>query len=218
MKSIYAIVGDYYHAEDPIRQSLNLAVKPLTDSGSYELEYISAEQLKDRLQSKPAAVILFKEDRVNPRDEIVQHWLTEDISAAIVRYVEEGGGFLNWHSGLASYPPDSAFVNMLRGYFDYHPAKNQMVSYQGTHPADSSDSSKKHTAFEILDEHYFVICDEANTSVFLRSESIDGSSIAGWYHAFGQGQVCCVTPAHNKEGLLHESMIELLRSSVQVVL
>lgn len=218
MKLIYAIVGDYYHAEEPIRESLNLAIKPLTDSGSYTLEYISAEELTERLQTKPAAVILFKEDRVNPKDEIVQHWLTEPISAAIVRYVEEGGGFLNWHSGLASYPPDSAFVNMLRGYFISHPSKNQMVQYHGMLPSDNSQGTSKEISFEIMDEHYFVSCDEANTSVFLRSESIDGSSIAGWQHTSGQGKVCCITPAHNKEGLLHDSMIELLRSSVQAVL
>ncbi|SFL65900.1 Trehalose utilisation [Paenibacillus sp. 1_12] len=218
MKSIYAIVGDYYHAEEPIRQSLNLAMKPLIDSGSYTLEYISAEELMERLATKPAAVILFKEDRINPKDEIIQSWLTEDISAAIVRYVEEGGGFLNWHSGLASYPPDSAFVNMLRGYFISHPPKNQVVRYQGTLPLDNSKEGSKEITFEIMDEHYFVSCDEANTSVFLRSASIDGSSIAGWQHPFGQGKVCCVTPAHNKEGLLHDSMIELLQSSVQAVL
>ena len=166
MKSIYAIVGDYYHSEDLIQQSLNMALKPLTDSGQYQLEYIVAEDLTDRLQRKPSAVILFKENRVNPKDETIQHWLTGDISAAISRYVEEGGGFLAWHSGLASYPPDSAFVKMLRGYFEYHPSKNQMVSYIGDLPSEKS----RKISFEILDEHYFVKCDEANTNIFLKSE------------------------------------------------
>ncbi|MDF2963854.1 MAG: hypothetical protein K0S39_5589 [Paenibacillus sp.] len=210
MKTIYAIVGDFYHSEDNIRQSLSLALEPLTESGQVQLEYISAEDLTGRLESKPAAVILFKEDRVNPRDETVQHWLTEDISTAISRYVEGGGGFLAWHSGLASYPPDSSFIRMLGGYFDYHPSKHQMVSYKGVLPSDNS----REISFEILDEHYFVICDEANTHVFLQSDSVDGHSIGGWTHSFGKGTVCCITPAHNKEALLHERLLELLRSSV----
>lgn len=211
MQTIYAIVGDYYHSEDSIRQCLDLALKPLTDSGDCQLETISAEELADRLPSKPDAVILYKEDRVNPKDETVRHWLTEDISAAICRYVEEGGGLLVWHSGLASYPPESAFIRMLGGYFEYHPSKHQIVSYKGTLPADPSRA----ISFDILDEHYFVICDPANTNVFLESDSVDGHSNAGWHHAYGQGRVCCITPAHNKEGLLHEKMLELLRSSVQ---
>ncbi|NHN33999.1 ThuA domain-containing protein [Paenibacillus agricola] len=210
MKTIYAIVGDYYHPGDLIQQSLSLAMKPLTDSGQYELAYVSAEDLTDRLLSKPAAVILFKEDRVNPKDDHIEHWLTEPLSTAITRYVEEGGGFLAWHSGLASYPPDSAFIQMLRGYFEHHPSKHQVVSYKGVLPSEPS----REISFEIVDEHYFVSCDEANTDIFLKSESVDGSSIGGWAHSFGQGQVCCLTPAHNKEGLLHPGMIELLRSSV----
>ncbi|MCR8633057.1 ThuA domain-containing protein [Paenibacillus radicis (ex Xue et al. 2023)] len=210
MKTIYAIVGDYYHSEDIIQQSLSLALEPVVESGHYHIEYISADHLLERLDSHPAAVILFKEDRVNPRDETVRHWLTEEIAVAISRYVKGGGGFLAWHSGLASYPQDSLFIKMLGGYFDYHPTKHQMVNYRGVLPTDHSQE----ISFEILDEHYFVICDEAKTTVFLQSDSVDGHSIGGWTHSYGKGTVCCVTPAHNKEGLLHEGMLELLRSSV----
>ena len=214
MKTIYAIVGDDYHAEASIRESLNEAVAPLAADGTCRLEYTSAEKLLELLPTKPAAVILFKEDRVNPREALVRTWLTDEVSEAISRYVEEGGSFLAWHSGLASYPVDSALIRMLRGYFEHHPSKHQIVHYTGHHPAEPAAQ----TAFDILDEHYFVHCDEADTSVFLRSESVDGSSIGGWSHEFGQGRVCCLTPAHNKEGLLHPDMIGLLRSSVQYCL
>lgn len=213
MKTIYAIVGDYYHAEQPIQTALNLAMEPLTELGSHQLVYISALDLVQRLDEKPAAVILFKEDRVNPNDADVKHWLTEEVSAAISGYVEEGGGLLAWHSGLASYPPESAFVQMLRGYFEFHPAKHQMVSYQGTLPSDPF----REITLEIMDEHYFVRCDEEHTTVFLKSHSVDGDSIGGWTHAHGSGKVVCLTPAHNKEGLLHEGMLELVRSSIQLL-
>jgi hypothetical protein len=214
MKTIYAIVGDYYHAEKPIQTALNLALEPLTEGGQYQLAYISAQDLVQRLDEAPAAVILFKEDRLNPNDADVKHWLTEEVSAAISRYVEGGGGLLAWHSGLASYPPESALVQMLRGYFEFHPSKHQMVSYQGTLPSDQS----REISLVIMDEHYFVHCDEEHTTVFLRSHSVDGDSIGGWTHAYGSGKVVCLTPAHNIEGLLHEGMLALLRSSIQLLL
>lgn len=210
MKIIYAIVGDYYHDEIPIQTALNLALESLIEGGQYQLAYISAKDLIGSLDNKPSAVILFKEDRINPNDADIQHWLTDEESIAISRYVEGGGGLLAWHSGLASYPPDSALIQMLRGYFEFHPSKHQLVSYKGTFPSDNSQE----ISFEIVDEHYFVRCDEENTSIFLKSYSVDGNSIGGWTHAFGQGRVVCLTPAHNKEGLLHEGMIELLRNSV----
>jgi type 1 glutamine amidotransferase len=212
MKTIYAIVGDHYHAEDHIRQSLSLALKPWAEAESVQLEYITTEELAERLQRKPSALVLFKEDRVNPRDEQVVHWLTEEISAAMVRYVEEGGGLLVWHSGLASYPQESAFIQMLRGFFEYHPPKHQTVTYSGSLPADPSAA----VSFDILDEHYFVTCDEAHTNVFLKSKSVDGESIAGWTHQVGKGRVVCLTPAHNVEGLLHKDMLELLLSSLRL--
>ncbi|TBL69715.1 ThuA domain-containing protein [Paenibacillus thalictri] len=209
MKTVYALVGDYYHAEDNIRHSLELALQPLTDRGGLKLEYISTDALVSSLELKPAAVVLFKEDRVNPKEGETR-WLTEAVSDAITAYVEAGGGFVTWHSGLASYPPESSFIRMLRGYFEYHPAKHQTVSYRGELPGSESQA----VSFDLLDEHYFVNCDEANTEVFLRSESVDGVSIAGWRHSFGQGRICCLTPAHNKEGLLDSDMLEMVRSCV----
>jgi type 1 glutamine amidotransferase len=206
MKNIYAIVGDYYHQESVIREALDAALQPKQASGEWQLTYIAVEELTVRLAEKPEAVILFKEDRLNPTDAEVATWLTAEVSDRIVRYVEEGGGFFGWHSGLASYASDTSFVRMLRGEFEFHPSQHQLVNYSGTYPG-----TQDQVEFEILDEHYFVRCDEGNTNVFLRSSSIDGDNIGGWAHDYGQGKVICLTPAHNPEGLKHPVMLELLR-------
>jgi sarcosine oxidase delta subunit len=71
------------------------------------------------------------------------------------------------------------------------------------------------TAYEIVDEHYFVNVDQMKTNVFLRSQSIDGTSIAGWSHSYGCGRVICLTPAHLKEGLFHPTTIEIIKKSVK---
>lgn len=69
-------------------------------------------------------------------------------------------------------------------------------------------------AFEFRDEHYFVSVRSEETRIFLRSKSNDGESIAGWCHQFGQGRVCCITPAHSNEALRHEQMQRLLARSL----
>lgn len=93
----------------------------------------------------------------------------------------------------------------------YHPEKLHLVHYKAFANNSVLPST---TSFEIVDEHYFVHCDSENTNVFLYSESIDGQSAAGWSHSFGEGKVCCLTPAHNKEGLLNEEFLEILRNCV----
>jgi type 1 glutamine amidotransferase len=213
LKRVVAILGDYYHSAEIIKDALECALQSLTDSTEICIDYVSVEELPGALHDKPDAVILFKEDRLNPADESAEHWMTDQIADKIARYVAEGGGWLAWHSGLASYPVGSAYTNMLKGYFNYHPPEHQQVRYMGSHPGLIQGAGD--VAFEILDEHYFVRCDSEKTDVFLCSESVDGCSVGGWWHAYGSGRVCCLTPAHNCEGLHHPVMLSLLRSAVQ---
>ncbi|WP_235548826.1 ThuA domain-containing protein [Paenibacillus sp. Soil522] len=122
--------------------------------------------------------------------------------------MENGGGWLAWHSGLASYPVDSSYTRMLRGYFLSHPEQHKPVSYIAA-------GNGQQGTFEFVDEHYFVHCDEENTEVFLRSASTDGESIAGWRHRFAAGRVSCLTPAHREEGLLHSDFSGWLKREIE---
>lgn len=205
MKKIVAIVGDFYHQAEPSTESLNLALKSLIDSGEITLRYISVDQIQSALTEGPDAVILFAEDRISPQENENARWMSNEVSASIAKYVEAGGGWLAWHSGLASYDIEGDYVTMLRGYFLHHPQLHQLVTY----------TAEDQSSFDIMDEHYFVECKEEQTEVFLRSDSIDGSSIAGWHHSFGAGRVCCFTPAHRLEGLLHPEVLKLLKQSVE---
>jgi type 1 glutamine amidotransferase len=205
MKRIVAIVGDYYHRPEDSAKALNQALKTRIDAGELSLRYVAVEQLQETLADQPDAVILFAEDRMTPESNDKAKWMTDETAAFIVRYVEAGGSWLAWHSGLASYDPEGVYVSMLRGYFLHHPHEHQTVRYSYEGQADS---------FEIVDEHYFVACHTEQTEVFLRSASIDGISIAGWRHAFGDGRVCCLTPAHCPEGLLHPEVLKLLNQTV----
>lgn len=208
MKRLLAVVGDYYHPEQHLRRSLEAVLSSLRSQGSYELEFIATDQIVDALQDNPDCLILSKENRLRPRESETDVWLTDEVEKAIIRYVDEGGSLLAWHSGLANYGRDSAFTRMVGGFFDYHPKEHQRVTYR-------TQGSPAQTEFVILDEHYFVGCDTEHTEVFLVSESIDGTSIAGWRHPYGKGKVCCFTPAHRLDGLLDREVVSYMRSNIE---
>ncbi|MBB6734178.1 ThuA domain-containing protein [Cohnella zeiphila] len=207
MKRIVAIVGDYYHDESLARESLVKAFEAIPPDEERALEFVGTKDMVRVLEERPDAVVLFKENRLNPQDEKVELWMDEAVSSAIASYVREGGAWLAWHAGLASYPEEYEYVKMLRGFFLSHPAQNKPVRYVPVHTEAAGRSGE---ALGFVDEHYFVSCDENDTEVFLRSESEDGSSIAGWRHAYGKGKVLCLTPAHRREGLLDPSFLKLL--------
>ncbi|WP_400246721.1 ThuA domain-containing protein [Niallia sp. JL1B1071] len=209
--SILAIVGDYYHRKELALQSLEESLSPYLSNGEMQFEICQRVDLLEKLARKPDAVILFSENRVNPTDDKVNTWMTEEIASAITQYVETGGGWLAWHSGLSSYGIDSKYTQMVRGYFKYHPDKHQVVRYTST---TDNDILSADVTLDLIDEHYFVHCDKENTTIFLQSNSIDGKSIAGWYHSYGNGKVCCLTPTHNKEGLLDPAFKEILKKCV----
>lgn len=209
MKIIAALVGDYYHQDELARASLQEALAEPIASGALQLLLVSdTEHLISVLGDKPDAVILFAENRVAPEAQPDLHWMTPEIEARIEHYVEEGGSWLAWHSGLASYPADGRYTGILRGYFLSHPKQHERVTYL----AENGQLAAK---FDFVDEHYFVHCEEENTEVFLRSSSVDGSSIAGWRHPYGEGKISCLTPAHREEGLLHPDFLSLLKAEVE---
>lgn len=206
--AVYA--GDFYHPEAPIRASLQQALKDELASGEVELSFAgSVVEFIAMLAHQPDAAVLFAENRVNPEAEDGYLWLTAEYEGAIVDYVKAGGGWLAWHCALASYAPDGDYVGMLRGYFLSHPSEHAAVRYNYV------SGPKAGQSFELLDEHYFVRCDEANTKVYLRSASKDGESIAGWRHTFGEGRVCCLTPAHREDGLLQPKLLDAAREAVR---
>jgi type 1 glutamine amidotransferase len=211
MVKVLAVLGDFYHPGELAKESLEYAFRSQSGLDDFQVIYCSYESLKDELSNQPDGVILFKENRLNPSDEDVKEWMTEELAYEITRYVDNGGGWMAWHSGLASYSLASSYTKMLRGSFISHPDKHQLVHYKNVLENSSIPAID---SFEFMDEHYFVRCDETNTNIFLLSESVDGQSIAGWSHNFGNGKVCCLTPAHTIGGLLNPSFLTVLGNCI----
>ena len=206
---IIAVMGDYYHDVDLFKDTLDHVLKNLEDS-TIEIKYVNRHDLVNHLTNKVNLVILASENRLNPAAEKVDTWMTENISKQITEYVSNGGAWLAWHSGMASYDNVPRYLNMLKGSLNHHPAQNE-VTYK---LVDEEVVTLEGPIFTFEDEHYFVTCETKETTIFLESISDKGKSIAGWYHTFEDGKVLCFTPAHKETGLTHQSTIQLLTHSI----
>jgi type 1 glutamine amidotransferase len=186
------------HEASAAKAGLEAAVARLPNKENIQIKYVSHEQLSQALDEKPDLFIIAKMDQLNPKEDPAHTWLTEELDQKLVNYAEEGGCILAWHAGMAGYPVESGYIKMLNGYFDYHPSGLQEVTYLLKEGEKTGNDS-----FTIMDEQYFVVCDESNTEVDLWSTGVHRDSLAGWKHRFGKGKVCCYTPAHTREGMLY---------------
>ncbi|KIL43052.1 ThuA domain-containing protein [Jeotgalibacillus campisalis] len=207
-KQMLAVLGDFYHEEDRARSSLELAINQMKEP--ITITFATVLDLQNELSDKWDGVILFAENRLNPQDEQVETWMNEEAAEAIASFVKKGGSWLAWHSGLSSYDSVDTYTDMLKGSFDYHPKKHQVVRYS----IDERSAYSSLESFSIVDEHYFVHCTAEPEEIFMHSSSVDGDSIAGWSHAYGAGKVVCLTPAHNEEGLTDPSFTRVLAAAL----
>ncbi|HOJ92302.1 MAG TPA: ThuA domain-containing protein [Dictyoglomaceae bacterium] len=208
MRKITALLGDFYHPEEYFKEALDYVVndEALKD---VKLSCINISEFLSNIQEKPNMIIIGRENKIEPTKEDSEIWMNSEIEVAILNYVKDGGIIFAWHSGLASYDPEGIYVkDILRGYFKYHPEK-KMVKYYG-----KLFEKDKNIEFQLIDEHYFVHCDEERTNVFLFSESEDGKSVAGWYHNYEKGKIICLTPAHN-ESLKDENFRIFLKELIK---
>lgn len=212
-KKILCILGDYYHDHDIAYEALKKAVDMLNKSGPHTFELIDSDVdgLEKALSRNLDLVILGKENRVNPADELVNNWMTCDIENKIVDYVNNGGSWLAWHAGLALYNKAGEYTKMLGGYFLSHPSQHEIVRYI---PKENSSGIRLKESFEAIDEHYFVKYNLESSLVFLDSESSYGKAEAGWACEFGAGRVCCLAPTHREEGLTNKLMLETLAACI----
>ncbi|MDP5276517.1 ThuA domain-containing protein [Chengkuizengella axinellae] len=199
MNKFTILLGDFYHPAPNLQASLE---KLYLNNSQIQLNFVNIEAINESLLNQTDLLIIGRENRINPKDKILQYWMDEQKANDITQFVQNGGSMLVCHSGLSSYEQNDQYIQLVKGYFKFHPKVQQIVNYH--------NNNQDHDSFSFLDEHYFVSVDEQNTEIFLTSTSVDGESIAGWRHTYGKGKVCCITPAHHKEALLHHDMLKLL--------
>lgn len=207
MKKILALLGDYYHPAD----YLSTGLQEVLGEG-YSLQIKKDYQNIDWAKlSEYDIFLLAAEGKIKP-EESDNIWLTAAAEKAIIDFVTAGGGLFVFHCGLADYPVNGSLRELIKGHFIQHPAEHPEIEVKTAieHPLTVGIEE-----FKIIDEQYFVEVDEEDTNIFLTASSEEfGGSLAGWYHNYGQGKVCCLTPGHTLEVLREKMMQRLIINSV----
>jgi type 1 glutamine amidotransferase len=200
-RQIAALVGDYYHKPEPMRDTL----QETADRMGVPLKvYTEPSLLPWDSLGDLRGFVMVKENRVTPAESNAV-WATAKHEAAIAAYAAAGGAVIGLHNGLASYDMDGAYYQTVRGGFQYHPKEHprfQVRALAGTAPGGSHPLVAGFSGFDLTDEMYFVRVDSARTTRLLEVANPDyGTSCAAWAHAVGTGRVFCFTPGHTAEVL-----------------
>jgi hypothetical protein len=145
-----------------------------------------------------------------PKSEFV--WMTPEQSQAVVRFVEEGGGFLNLHNAMGLYPPDGLYLKLVGGRYTGHgPLERFRVEVvDPNHPI-----TRGVRPFSVADEQHAPVYDAAKVHLLMQSRSDDGKvAAAGWVYEPGHGRLCHLANGHTREALLHPMYQLLLRNAV----
>jgi type 1 glutamine amidotransferase len=190
-KTIVALLGDASHEHDVLLAD----VREVFSGKMPGFEFADArpETLEALLDKDPALLILSKMNPHKLADGSQVDWMDVRREEKIVGYVEAGGNLFVWHSGLATFPPEGKYIQMLGGHFFHRPPDFLKVTYS---PVAGTPMTPDFPAFEAMDEHYQVVCDPGKTTLFLNSSSAEGVSPAGWYRNFGKGRICCLAAPH----------------------
>lgn len=143
---IIAVLGDFYHEEDVFSNALSEAVATIED---VDLIYARRQTIIEKLKEDPDLVILASENRLDPEEDEKEKWMSPAAEERITEYVRGGGNWFAWHSGLAGYEENDAFVSMLGGYFTKHPDTHVNVQYRYK---DDHELSQRKKQFELKDD------------------------------------------------------------------
>lgn len=202
------LCDDYWHPAKTPRAGLQHLAGAASD-----IAFDWMEDARDwpalRIRDYPL-IVLVKSNNVSAHDEA--RWMTEDVQAALVTYVRQGGGLLAVHSGTAGYKEAPALRALLGGVFDMHPPQCKVTIA----PCEVNACTAGVESFTVQDEHYFMLMEDAPVDVFLKSTSEHGEQPAGWLRTEDRGRVVVLTPGHNVDVWLHPQFQMLLRNAMKV--
>jgi type 1 glutamine amidotransferase len=202
---VLVICGDQYHSSDDVMNGLNAIFE-----GEVEFHQAPFGDL-DNLTNEFSAIVLAK---LNVRSENDQRpWTTPANDDRIGELVADGLGLLVVHAGTVGYEKSNAIRSMTGGVFVRHPEPCG-ITFE---PVGDFLSNSVQASFSLWDEHYFVNIDPT-TSVFLEATSEHGRQPAAWFHQYGQGQVCVLTPGHFSSVWLDSEFQKLVRFALESVM
>lgn len=189
-------------------KTAQVGLQPLTEQG-FNFDWMEDGNAWPSIQLADYPVLLLtKSNHVSSTDRTP--WQTPEVEAALVNYVEQGGGLLVVHSGTVLKPPAPQLVALIGGVFVQHPPQCDVtVTPHPDHPLTAGVD-----AFTQRDEHYFMEMTATPDTVFLTTVSEHGEQPGGWTRQVGAGRVCVITPGHNVEVWLRPEMQVLLHNAL----
>ena len=206
---IAAVLGDYYHKPDALREALEAVAG---DCGAVLDVFLDPLTVPWDGLSGWTALIMAREGRIAPAESKAV-WFTPAHEQTVAGFVQGGGALVVLHAGLASYGHDGAYGRTIHGSFINHPAEHPEFRVRLTRA--THEITRDVREFSLRDEMYFVRVDSADTTVLMESWSSDyGSSAAAWAHPAGKGRVFCFTPGHREEVISNPSYRAVLGRGV----
>lgn len=208
-KKAIALIGDIYHSADYIHDGL----ESIAADADVIFEYVTdPDDIKWEELNKYSVFVLAKLGAIDPEKPDI--WMNKEYERILVEYAKSGGSIIVIHSGLPNYQIAKDYRYMVKGHFLHHPEGQQNIIIRPV--SDYSGLTVGIREFEIIDEQYFVECDEKDTHVFLEGESDGyGKCAAGWAHEYGTGKICCVSPGHTLEVLSHPMMQKVMINAIR---
>lgn len=174
-----------------------------------DVRALSAENLK-----KVDLLVMLRDGlqrpKTGPDSDYV--WMTQQQQDAIVRFVNDGGAFLNLHNSMGLYPPSGGYLELVGGrYIGHGPLERFRVEVvDPDHPITRGVSG-----FSVADEQHTPPYDKDKVHLLLQNRSDDGTvAAAGWAYEPGKGRLCHLANGHTREALLHPMYQRLLKNAV----
>ncbi|GIP39238.1 hypothetical protein J31TS4_25180 [Paenibacillus sp. J31TS4] len=211
MSNFLVLLGDFYHPADrvgsflaPLLEEAPVRLTVLTDPAAFPWDTL--DEWDGLLIARDA--LLAEDGRRTDR-----LWCPPERQSRLSAFVQEGGGLLAVHSGIAQYPAGEAYRRLTKGVFTHHPP--------GALPLTVHPLNLRHPVMDGVgewtteDELYCVQRDpDAPEPLAELVSSEHGSSPAVWAHEAGRGRVCVLTPGHTEATWTHPSMRRLLYNAL----
>lgn len=172
-------------------------------------DWIEDGRAWSREQLRRADVVLLTKANQRSADDPAP-WMTGQLAAELIDYVQGGRGLLVIHAGLAGYEALPALRRLIGGVFVQHPppcAVRCVPQHGHAIPATC-------TAFTVHDEHYIVALDDPAAQIIAVTHSQHGEQPGGWVRSAGSGRVCALTPGHEPAVWQHPAYQCLIRRAL----
>ncbi|HWE35432.1 MAG TPA: ThuA domain-containing protein [Isosphaeraceae bacterium] len=204
------LIGDRPHDPAHLEAGLGRALESAGVEASFcvDVRALSAENL-----ARVRLLVILRDGALWPRgaDGPAVSWMTPEQEAAIVAFVERGGGLLAVHNATGLYPAGGPYLRLLGGTYNSH---GPLERFRVTVVDRSHPITRGVADFEVADEQHTPVPDRAKVHLLLESRSAEGTvGVAGWAHDAGKGRVGYLANGHTREALDHPEYQKLLRNA-----